>query len=472
MTLVIAAQWIAAASINGLEIRRMPVVTTNAISYAETMGIVMMNLGCATIIPTWVNIKAMHVRTQSVMWVTFVVTSLFYIVIGMFFALGFDTNPSNNSLQALLEEGTPLLLCRITVGLYSYVMLLPSVPVNCLVSCQNLVQNKIVKKPIAVFLAFVVPILVSVPLQTRNYLFVFLKWTSLIFVACANFLMPLIVYLKCVDFRHEFNQDRILTFHQLKLLAEIHHQSNEIGDYIMSRSQDFQDMPKRYHNHPAIVLTPAKSTAPTTPYGSEAGLSPVDIIEPQPLQYFGDPPSLNKSISEYSKISIRVPKKESSYPSLPPDLFVQPNSEPQKVVQPNQEYTKMIVKPSQTQASIQGYEYVNPMELGVDEHLFDEDVPDPDLEETEDDYEMVELNHHQEDFLSPRQESDDASSHKSGISSGASLPRDPRFKTPPFRAIPRWVPLQPTLISKALLAITTIISILNLLLNLLFPSPA
>jgi hypothetical protein len=471
MTLVIAAQWIAAATINGLELRRMPVVTSNAVSYAETVGIVMMNLGCATIIPTWVNIKAMHVRTQSVMWTTFSVTSLFYIAIGMFFALGFDTNASNNSLQALLEEGTPLLLCRITVGLYSYVMLLPSVPVNCLVSSQNLVQNKIVTKPVAIFLAFVVPILVSIPLQTRNYLFVFLKWTSLIFVACANFLMPLIVYLKCVDFRHEFNQDRVLTFHQLKLLAEIHHQSNEIGDYIMSRSQDFQDMPKRYHNHPAIVLTPAKSTAPTTPYDSEAGLSPVDIIEPQPLEYLGNPPPLNKSISEYSKISIRIPKKESSYPAMPQDLFVQPDLEHQKSVLSNSEYTKMSVRPSQKLPSIHSYEYFNPIDIGVDEHLFDEDVPDPDLEETDEDMEMMELNHHEE-FLAPRQQSDEASSHKSGISSGASLPRDPSFKTPPFRAIPRWVPVQPTLISKALLAITTFLSILNLALNIIFPSSA
>lgn len=214
VSLLIALQWVVASCLNGLKPgKRMPAATSFDISYGQTMGTVMLNLGCATVIPSWINIKAMKVSTQSVMWVTIAGTSMFYIIIGVFFALGFDIGSSNNSLQALLSSAdNSTFINEFSVAMYAVTMLLPGVPVNCIVSRDNLVQNKVVGKKMSVVLCYIVPLMICIPLQTRNYLFLFLTWTSLIFVSIANFIMPFMLYHKCVSFRNEFNLERSIRF--------------------------------------------------------------------------------------------------------------------------------------------------------------------------------------------------------------------------------------------------------------------
>jgi hypothetical protein len=64
LSLLIVGQWFSAAAISGLKSERMPVFTNLGFSYVQTIGTVLMNLGCSTVIPSWVNIKAMHIRTQ------------------------------------------------------------------------------------------------------------------------------------------------------------------------------------------------------------------------------------------------------------------------------------------------------------------------------------------------------------------------------------------------------------------------
>ena len=61
-------------------------------------------------------------------------------------ALGFDINSSNNVLHPLLLAGIPSKLTKATVGMFAYVMLVPSIPVNLLISKENLYQNRIVSK--------------------------------------------------------------------------------------------------------------------------------------------------------------------------------------------------------------------------------------------------------------------------------------------------------------------------------------
>jgi hypothetical protein len=203
--------WVGVSINLGLKTSRTPLVTPFSVSYIETMGTIMLNFGCATVIPSWINIKSNLVRTQSVMWTTLFTSAVFYLIIGIFFALGTPRNLSHNSLQVLIQNGRPDWLCELSVVIYAYFMLLPSVPVNFIVSFQNLTQNKVMGKKSAYFVSFVLPIIICIPLQTRNYLFLFLTWTSLTFQASVNFIIPLIIFIKSVEFRISF-RDRGNTF--------------------------------------------------------------------------------------------------------------------------------------------------------------------------------------------------------------------------------------------------------------------
>ncbi|KAJ3349809.1 hypothetical protein HDU91_006335 [Kappamyces sp. JEL0680] len=290
------------------------------------------------VVPSWINIKSNIVHTQSVMWTTLTASSLFYLIIGIFFSLGFDSNESKNSLQALIQTGNPTLLAQITVALYAYLMLLPSVPVNCIVSSQNLIQNQIVGPRTGIFLAFVLPLFACIPLQTNNYLFLFLTWTSLIFTASVNFVIPLGLYLQCVHFRQKF-KDRVLTLHQLKLLAAIHSKSIEIETFIQEQQDQPPILVERFEGSssskkitPRIVLTAPTVKHIARPSPSQSPLTPEEVLHPEVMDYFStkdraSPPKRQYTLDlEYQPISIKV-IPPSPYPRLSDKQFLDPESE-------------------------------------------------------------------------------------------------------------------------------------------------
>ncbi|KAI8910259.1 hypothetical protein EDD86DRAFT_189807 [Gorgonomyces haynaldii] len=208
LTVIMGLQWISAAGLNGFEWDRVPVVQPVGPTYGQVMGTVMLNLACCTVIPSWINIKNKDVPAQDVIWTSIFMTSFYYICIGFFLAMGFDIDASGNVLNAILTQGVPALLCKITVGMFSIVMLLPGIPISFLVSRNNLVQNKITSPLIATLLAFVVPFFVCIPLQTGYNLIKFQTWTSLTVVSACNFVFPFLLYFKCRSFRKAFNRDR------------------------------------------------------------------------------------------------------------------------------------------------------------------------------------------------------------------------------------------------------------------------
>ncbi|KAJ3274247.1 hypothetical protein HDV01_003320 [Terramyces sp. JEL0728] len=508
LTLLVLAQWVQASIVNGLDGSRMPIYNELDISYGQTMGTIMMNLGCATVIPSWVNIKAMHVNTQTVMWLTMSITAVFYVVIGIFFALGFDINSSNNSLSSLLSTGTPAILCKFSVALYSLTMLLPSVPVNFIVSYKNLVQNAVCGRKVATFLSIVLPCLVAIPLQTRNYLFLFLTWTSLIFVAAANFILPFFIYLKCVSFREEFNNSRVLSLRQLKLLSIIHDNAPEMRKVIESKTVALLQPPVP----PMIVLTPPMSSDPDNNH--EIDIIPDDSVPPEIQQLLGAHSRKLKRgsvssqgefqardssgfpfLDEYAKVTLM--RTSTDYPSLHPKMFVDPKSEVgesvatinndlqmkrQLTLQSVEDYSKVTVRARRKSDDVQypklkDVQYLDATQDWINTDWFQEDVPDPetkDVRPAEEDLDIpLEVVNVQTNELSvPSIISLRRSSSVSGRSKlsecSSSLPRDPRFKTPPFRAVPLWSPIPPKVIAYTLLSTTVVISFANLVFQIVF----
>ncbi|KAI9008005.1 hypothetical protein BC832DRAFT_530147, partial [Gaertneriomyces semiglobifer] len=202
LAVTIGLEWIGASFKEGVVGSRVPVTGTG---YATVVGTIMLNLAFTTVVPSWVNIKQRTVSAQKTVWTSMLAAVIFYMLVGLIPALGFVIDDSGSILPALMRSGK---FNKAFAYMFSIVMLLPSIAVSFIVAESNLVQNKIVGKKWGIFVCRIVPWLFCIPLQTGNHLQDFITWTSLIFVSTANFVIPLVIYLKCLRFRREYNESR------------------------------------------------------------------------------------------------------------------------------------------------------------------------------------------------------------------------------------------------------------------------
>jgi len=216
----------------------VPMLSRSPSGYQLLTGNIMLSLAFTFVVPSWINLKKRNVSTQGALWTASSLATMLYIFIGWIPGTAFRLNPSSgNVIPALSQFGIPVVLTKVTTYLFPIVMLMPSIPVSFLVTESNLVQNELAGKRVAQFLAYLVPWFVTIPFLTGNKLNSFIMWTSLIFVSSANFIIPIVIFLRCLVFRKSYNLDRTtLTAKQRKLLKLIHARSNTIKNYIDSSS--------------------------------------------------------------------------------------------------------------------------------------------------------------------------------------------------------------------------------------------
>jgi len=109
-----------------------------------------------------------------------------------------------------------------------------SIPVFSIIVRNNLVQNKICGYKTATFFSHILPWICVLPFQTGTLINDVINWTSLFFVSTANFIIPIIIYLKCLKFKEELNENHYFTPRQRELLKTIHWQSKTIQGFIDS----------------------------------------------------------------------------------------------------------------------------------------------------------------------------------------------------------------------------------------------
>ena len=231
-TICLSIVWISISIKTGLKPSRISIASPFSINYAQAIGIISLNLGSAVVFPSWTNLKASDANIHQTVWSLLGTMDLFYITIGIFFAMAFDIE-GNNVLQTLAQYGTPLILSKISIAIYATAMLLPSVPVYTIISEHNLKQSNLIGgSGWITFFAYIFPILLSIPLQTGNYIFFFLSWTSLFFNMSVNFILPLVLYLQALSFRRNFKLSR----NQIEILFRIN--SRESGRTIDNQQEN------------------------------------------------------------------------------------------------------------------------------------------------------------------------------------------------------------------------------------------
>ncbi|KAI8921681.1 hypothetical protein BC831DRAFT_75484 [Entophlyctis helioformis] len=208
LSMLLAVAWIVCAFATGADAERLRMIEPVQTSYALVVGTILLNLACPTVVPSWINVKHKETNVQAMIWTVVIGTSLFCILIGLVTGAGFDTNGTGNVLYALFTYGKPTVLATLSAGVFAFIMLLPGIPVSFIVSFNNLVQNEVVSPSIATFLSFFLPWIILAPLQTGNIIYTMQVWTSLFFCSTANYILPFVIYFKCVEFRREYNTKR------------------------------------------------------------------------------------------------------------------------------------------------------------------------------------------------------------------------------------------------------------------------
>lgn len=397
---------------------------------------------------------------------------MFYITIGIFLAMGFDINAaSNNVLNAIIESGLPPGLSKASVGMFSFVMLLPTVPFNFIVSKNNLVQNKVVPEWIAKILSFYVPFLLSIPLLRVSDLSIFQSWTSLIFISACNFMIPFLLYFKCIEFRKQFNEHRsnyflitVLTKRQLDLLFEIHFNSDAIREYIESKKI----------NYMANIETLQLINHPPT-YPIESGVPVIHIISSNDSSYSANDQTSESRPVDFSNspLSIHIPLHNRSKPvslllDIPSRAACHERAKSVSLPLSKTEYEALkdsaqVSLRTPYWSSVIDVSFVDPSTSPIAEFI-DHDVPDPDIEQSElvavisDETMSAEACPNWTKQLTRTGRS---VSHESQVSR-QSLPRHPEFRTPPFRSVPRWIKIKPVSLARFVMWISIIFTALNI----------
>ncbi|KAI8902864.1 hypothetical protein BC833DRAFT_571884, partial [Globomyces pollinis-pini] len=249
-SLMMVAEWDTSSALNGFaadRVRALGGATFN--SYQQVVGTVMLNFAITTIVPSWINIKNKNVNVQKTVWGCMLFIGLAYISTGVILGLGFDKVDANvlHTLLSGVKTQWLVPLTKVTVYGFAFIFLIPSVPVNLIISYQNLVQNNLTNQckslivnyclGVGMILSYVVPLACSIPLLTGDKMQAFQNWTSLIFVSTSNFIIPVLIYFQCIEFRRNYNEKQELNTKQYYLLKIIHSNSKSMVKQLNKREE-------------------------------------------------------------------------------------------------------------------------------------------------------------------------------------------------------------------------------------------
>lgn len=409
------------------------------------------------------NIKKRNVSTQGALWTTSAVATMLYIFIGWIrlsflttAGTAFDIDSSGNLIPVLSTVGIPVILTKITTYLFPIVMLMPSIPVSFLVTEDNLVQNEVCGKRVAQFLAFIVPWFCAIPFLSGNGLFSFINWASLVFVSTANFIIPMVIYLRCLVFRRQYNLDRTtLTAKQRKLLKLIHSRSNTIKNFI-----DSSDAPLSQSNS----LNEIQDSPQHLPTNEFSGVTEENLINRKS--------TVMSVFAPYFRSSDTFPDLQQATEEEIDQILTEDVPDP---MTEDMEYFKQN---SPTRASsVSGRDsssehLVPPIELNTLE------IPSPAISGTER-LGVVETSptrlrsRSPVSFAVPPAPATIQRSPESRFNRKDTLPSHPQYIGRTFRSVPRWVGayVSPRVIAIGCLAITVSITIVNIVLNIALPPP-
>ncbi|EIE78299.1 hypothetical protein RO3G_03003 [Rhizopus delemar RA 99-880] len=213
----IIIQWCVAFCQEGLKTELLPASGSNS---TMVLGIVIFNYSFITTIPSWVNSLKPNVNIHKCMWVSVIISTIFYLILGILGAMAFKMKPSSEILSILSSSGSTASI--VTAYLFPVCALITSIPVFTIVVRSNLLRGEICSNSWAIFWSNFLPWFVCIPLQTKDYIGTIQNWSSLFFQSTVNFILPFILYF--VSRKYEASVEPIISeseVHDTKMLSAI-----------------------------------------------------------------------------------------------------------------------------------------------------------------------------------------------------------------------------------------------------------
>ncbi|KAM9967599.1 hypothetical protein ACTFIW_001683 [Dictyostelium discoideum] len=196
----LTSSWVISFMINGLSADNLPSFGSGT-GMAQIMGNVMFNYAYITTLPSWVNESKPTVNIRKAVWLSASASTTVFVATGIFGALAFAHMPSSSDILSVINSHHGNILTRISVYVFPFVVLASSIPVYSIVVRYNLMQNGLLPKWIANGVAVLLPWLIVIPFMTGDGLNYISNYSSIFFSSIANFIIPLLIYLKSIQFR-------------------------------------------------------------------------------------------------------------------------------------------------------------------------------------------------------------------------------------------------------------------------------
>ncbi|ORX56222.1 hypothetical protein DM01DRAFT_1303639 [Hesseltinella vesiculosa] len=187
--IAILIQWLVAFGQNGLNPALLPPTGAN---YSSSLGIVIFNFAYITTIPCWVNSLKPDVNVHRCIWISVIISAIFYMLLGIIGGMSFPMSGSSDILTILGQSG--VVASQVTCYLFPIVALVSSIPVFTIVIRSNLIRGQICSRNWAIFLSNFLPWFVCIPLQTKDYVGTIQNWSSLFFQSTVNYILPMFLY--------------------------------------------------------------------------------------------------------------------------------------------------------------------------------------------------------------------------------------------------------------------------------------
>ncbi|KAI8329461.1 hypothetical protein BC941DRAFT_506723 [Chlamydoabsidia padenii] len=185
----ILVQWLVAFGQHGFDPSLLPASGSNS---TTVLGIVIFNYSYITTIPSWVNSLKPNVNIHKVLWISVLISTIFYLLLGVCGAMAYQMSASSDILSILAQGGNTASL--VTCYLFPVAALVTSIPVFTIVIRSNLLRGQICSKTWAIFWSNFLPWIICIPLQTKDYVGTLQNWSSLFLQSTVNFILPSILY--------------------------------------------------------------------------------------------------------------------------------------------------------------------------------------------------------------------------------------------------------------------------------------
>ncbi|GBB96910.1 hypothetical protein RclHR1_02870008 [Rhizophagus clarus] len=233
--------WIIACIMNGLNPDRIPVIGNDQ---SLLVGTVLFNYAFIITVPS----MNQDVSIRKVVWMSVGITSLAYILIGLFGAMAFHYDLASNLISEIRKSKIHNVFTDIATLLFPFCGLLASIPVDTIVFRYNLIRSEVCNYPMATFISLVIPWCIALPFQTGFWLNTFTNWTSLLFISTANFLIPF-----CLFHQSQKKAKILQTLELAKEAASSMNESNEENKNIDDKKNKEKDY---FAREPIISLPP------------------------------------------------------------------------------------------------------------------------------------------------------------------------------------------------------------------------